>query len=123
MNTANRINEQVVRLLLDYAGSLEESAKHLREGLAALAQEHLIPEAQRAVEDRVWGWNPEAVVWVEATGPSGGYQLAAAENNQGNSDFDEMLKDLEAHQGCLTREGWFYWRFKQKQAVGRKRKR
>jgi hypothetical protein len=123
MNTANRIDEHVVRLLLDYAGSLEESAKRLREGLAALAQEHLIPEAQRAVEDRVWGWNPEAVVWVEAEGPSGGYQLAAAKNNQGNSDFDEMLKDLEAHQGCLTREGWFYWRFKQKPNVGRKRKR
>jgi hypothetical protein len=123
MNTANRIDEQVVRLLLDYAGSLEESAKRLREGLAALAQEHLIPEAQRAVEERVWGWNPEAVVWVEATGPSGGYQLAAAENNQGNSDFDEMLKDLEAHSGQLTRDGVFYWRFKQKQAVGRKRRK
>jgi hypothetical protein len=123
MSTANRINEHVVRLLLDYAGSLEESAKHLREGLAALAQEHLIPEAQRAVEERVWGWNPEAVVWVEATGPSGGYQLAAAENNQGNSDFDEMLKDLEAHGGQLTRDGVFYWRFKQKPNVGRKRRK
>jgi exonuclease VII small subunit len=122
MSTAGRIDEQVVRLLLDYAGSLEESAKRFREGLVALVQQRLIPEAQKAVEDRVWGWNPEAVIWVEASGPSGGYQLAAAENNQGNSDFNEMLKDLEAHGGRLTRDGVFYWRFQQKPNVGRKKR-
>jgi hypothetical protein len=112
-----------MKLLLDYAGSLEESAKHLREGLATLVQEHLVSDSQRSVEVRVWGWNPDNVIWVEASGPSGGYQLATAENNQGNVDFDEMLKDLEAHGGQLTRDGWFYWRFKQKQAVGRKRRK
>jgi hypothetical protein len=122
MNTAGKIDEQMVRLLLDYAGSLEESVKRFRESLAALIQQRLIPEAEKAVEDRVWGWNPEAVVWVDATGPSGGYQLAAAENNQGNSDFDEMLKDLEAHGGRLTRDGVFYWRFQQKPFVGRKKR-
>jgi len=122
MNTAGKIDEQMVRLLLDYAGSLEESVKRFRESLAALIQQRLIPEAEKAVEDRVWGWNPEAVIWVDATGPSGGYQLAAAENNQGNSDFDEMLKDLEAHGGRLTRDGVFYWRFQQKPFVGRKKR-
>ena len=123
MNTAGKIDEQMVRLLLDYAGSLEESVKRFRESLAALIQQRLIPEAEKAVEDRVWGWNPEAVVWVDATGPSGGYQLAAAESNQGNSDFDEMLKDLEAHGGRLTRDGVFYWRFQRKPNVGRKRRK
>jgi len=123
VSTAGKLNEQIMKLLLDYAGSLEESAKHLREGLATLVQEHLVSDSQRSVEVRVWGWNPEAVAWVEAEGPSGGYQLAAAESNRGNSDFDEMLKDLEAHGGQLTRDGVFYWRFKQKPNVGRKRRK
>ena len=122
MSTAGKLNEQIMKLLLDYAGSLEESAKHLREGLATLVQEHLVSDSQRSVEVRVWGWNPDNVIWVEASGPSGGYQLATDENNRGNSDFNELLKDLEAHQGCLTREGWFYWRFQQKPFIGRKKK-
>jgi hypothetical protein len=67
-------------------------------------------------------WNPNTIKWSKLPGrPFSKYQLAAAENNQGNSDFDEMLKDLEAHQGCLTREGWFYWRFGEKKDVGRMR--
>jgi hypothetical protein len=67
-------------------------------------------------------WNPNAIRWSKLPGrPFSRYQIATAEENRGNSDFDEMLKDLEARQGCFTREGWFYWRFGEKQAVGRMR--
>lgn len=116
------VNEQIIRLLLEYAGGLEEAAKRFREGLASLVQERIIPEASKAVGERVWSWNPDAIIWVEASGPSGGYQLATAENNQGNTDFQELLRDLEAHQGRLTRNGYFYWSFQQKPFVGRKKR-
>lgn len=118
----SRINEQIIKILIDYANSLEETAKQLKQSLAALVQEHLIPEAQKATGERVWSWNPDAIIWVEASGPSGGYHLATADNNQGNVDFQEMLKDLEAHQGCLTRNGCFYWKFQQKPFAGRKKR-
>ena len=114
--------ERIINLLLEYAGNIEESAKRFREALAGLVQECLIQDAGKAVNERVWGWNPDAVRWVEAAGPSGEYQLASAENNQDNRDFHEMLRDLEEHDGRLSREGWFYWRFQQKHAAGRKKR-
>jgi hypothetical protein len=73
------------------------------------------------IKEAEGGWDPNNIVWVEAEGPSGVYQLATGENNQGNVDFEAMLKDLEAHGGRLTRANWFFWRFQQKPThVGRK---
>jgi hypothetical protein len=66
-------------------------------------------------------WDSNVIKWNAATGPSGEYQIATVEANQGNSNFDELLKDLDAHKGCMRRGGWFYWKFDQKQAVGRKK--
>jgi hypothetical protein len=33
-----------------------------------------------------------------------------------------MLKDLQAHNGKLTKEGWFYWVFQNGTTVGRKKR-
>jgi len=41
----------------------------------------------------------------------------------GIPDFEALLADLDAHNGKLTKDGWFYWRFSNGDAVGRKKRR
>ena len=72
--------------------------------------------ARQIIREAKVGWDPDKIRWTEATGPSGAYQKS---NDKENSDFRAMLKDLEAHGGKMTRDGWFYWTFKNG-TVGRK---
>jgi hypothetical protein len=39
-----------------------------------------------------------------------------------NPEFKALLKELARHGGRLTRNGWFYWTFKNGATVGRKLK-
>jgi hypothetical protein len=66
-----------------------------------------------------WTWNPEAIKWEKATGASGEYERSEDVNNL---EFKALLKDLAEHNGRLTRDGWFYWTFKNGSVVGRKKK-
>jgi len=72
-----------------------------------------------AGEKRKWGWNPDAIKWVDDSGPSGQYQRSEDVNNP---EFKKMLSDLAEHNGKLTRDGVFYWVFRNGSTVGRKRK-
>lgn len=64
-------------------------------------------------------WNPEAIKWEQAQGSSGPYERSEDVNN---SEFKAMLKDLAAHNGRLTRDGFFYWVFKNGATAGRKKR-
>jgi len=64
-------------------------------------------------------WNPEKIKWEPAKGQSGPYERSDDINNP---EFKAMLKDLAAHHGRLTRNGYFYWTFKNGSTVGRKRR-
>lgn len=64
-------------------------------------------------------WNPEAIKWVQAEGASGTYERS---DDKDNPEFQAMLKDLEAHNGKLTRNGYFYWKFTNADVVGRKKR-
>jgi hypothetical protein len=57
--------------------------------------------------------------WDQADGKNGPYERSEDVNN---SEFKTMLKDLTRHGGKLTRNGWFYWTFKNGLAVGRKKR-
>ena len=48
-----------------------------------------------------------------AEGPNGPYKKATADKNQNNSDFEALFKDLEEHNGKLTKDGLFCWLFGQ----------
>ena len=67
-------------------------------------------------------WNPNRISWIEANGPSGAYQKASEENNKDNFDFKLLLQDLDEHDGRLTRNHWFYWKFSKNNTVGRKKR-
>lgn len=62
-------------------------------------------------------WNAGKIKWVQAQGSSGPYEKSEDVNSL---DFKELLKDLSAHKGKLTRDGLFYWQFERGDAVGRK---
>jgi hypothetical protein len=62
-------------------------------------------------------WNPENIEWVPATGPKGVYEIS---EDVENPDFNAMVKDLEAHNGKLRKDGFFYWSFSNSQKIGRK---
>ncbi|MBT0161007.1 hypothetical protein G4O51_13605, partial [Candidatus Bathyarchaeota archaeon A05DMB-2] len=64
-------------------------------------------------------WNPERIKWEQAQGSKGPFKRSEDVNSP---DFKALLKDLAAHQGSLTREGWFYWVFKNGVTVGRKKR-
>jgi len=72
--------------------------------------------------DKVWSWDPARQVWGDMKGKRGPYQKADAEHNGQSIDFQNMVKDLEEHQGSLTRAGQYYWKFSQanQPTVGRK---
>jgi hypothetical protein len=62
-------------------------------------------------------WSPAKIKWEAADGPNGPYERSEDVNSK---DFKLMLKDLQAHNGKLTREGFFYWVFTNGSTVGRK---
>lgn len=64
-------------------------------------------------------WNPEKIKWEPAEGQSGPYERSEDINNP---EFKVMLKDLAAYHGRPTRNGYFYWTFKNGLTVGRKRR-
>jgi len=85
------------------------------------AAEDGIVQAKRLIAQAkgVEQWDPCKIKWEQAEGNSGPYERSEDVNNP---QFKLMLKDLAAHNGKMTREGYFYWLFKNGSVVGRKRR-
>jgi len=66
------------------------------------------------------GWDPSKIKWTEAEGIKGKYERSEDVNSL---DFKALLKDLEAHNGKLTRDGFFYWKFSKSGVIGRKKRK
>lgn len=64
-------------------------------------------------------YDPSKIKWETAEGPSGPYERSQDVDSR---DFKLLVKDLAAHDGKLTKDGFFYWLFKNGSVVGRKRK-
>jgi len=65
-------------------------------------------------------WNPEKIVWNQAQGSKGTYERS---EDTSNPEFKALLKELEAHNGKLTHNGYFYWKFSNSSVVGRKKRK
>jgi hypothetical protein len=83
----------------DFLNSLEEAVQKMKTQIGKLVG---------VVEKQKWDWNPDVIKWVKAEGSKG--------------EFEKMLKDLAEHDGKLTRDGVFYWVFKNGSTVGRKKR-
>jgi len=105
---------------VDFLVKLRDAAKLIAEAceeyLAALAPPEAKPEQK---QKREWSWNPHYILWNPAEGPSGPYEKACMPDN---GNFQLLIRDLQAHGGKLTREGWFYWLFGDGRTVGRKKR-
>lgn len=82
------------------------------------AAKSLIKEA-KLPETPQLRWNPEKIKWTPSQGASGPYEHSGDVNNL---DFKALLKDLAMHQGKLSRDGYFYWAFRNGYTVGRKKR-
>lgn len=97
---------------MDFLNGLEASIVKLRTQLNKLV-------GSKTEVKRQWNWNPEAIKWEKAEGWKGEFERSEDINNL---EFKAMLKDLAEHNGKLTRDGLFYWVFKNGSTVGRKKK-
>ena len=60
------------------------------------------------------------IVWEEAKGARGPFEIAREQENSNNVDYKALLEDLRAHKGRMRHEGYFIWLFKDETAIGRK---
>ena len=102
-------DEQTLEILVDLANALEAAAvnvKHKISGIMNVEKEPL--------------WDPSKIKWTEAQGIKGSYMRSEDVDNE---EFKAMMEDLEAHNGKLTRNGWFFWKFSESDVVGRKKRK
>jgi hypothetical protein len=92
--------------LVDFLNGLEASIVKLRTQIDKLCGSK-------------WSWDPGKIKWEKTEGFKGSYERSEDVNSL---DFKELLKDLAKHNGKLSRDGWFYWVFKNGATVGRKRR-
>jgi len=85
------------------------------------AAEAGIMQAKRLIAQAkgVEKWDPNRIKWEGAKGSSGPYERSEDMNN---TEFKSMLQDLATHGGKMTRNGYFYWVFKNGATVGRKKR-
>ena len=93
--------ERVAEALLEFLNAVDA-------GIAAAKQR--IKEAKALLD-------PSKVKWEEAEGSKGLYERSEDTNNL---EFKAMLKNMQAHGGKMSRDGYFYWAFEKASVVGRK---
>ncbi|MEM2738706.1 MAG: hypothetical protein QXK93_06965 [Candidatus Bathyarchaeia archaeon] len=94
----------------DFLDGLEASVTKMKQQIAKLVGVEEKPKPS---------WNPDKIKWEKAQGFRGEFERSEDVNNP---EFKALLKDLAQHNGKLTRNGWFYWTFKNGSTVGRKRR-
>lgn len=98
--------EKVLELLADTGSALEALGVQIKHEAAEIAG--------------VLQWDHSKIKWEKAEGTRGPYERSEDVNNL---EFKSMLKDLAAHDGKITREGYFYWVFQNGSTVGRKKRK
>ena len=99
------MNEGVLGILVDFCNALESACVNLKQQLTELHDSQ--------------AWDPDRIQWVVAEGSRGPYERS---EDRDNVEFRHLLQDLAAHNGNLTRDGYFYWAFKNGSTVGRKQR-
>ena len=98
----------------------EHEVSIARENALHLLDDWLGIGANAPMEKTSFKWSSEAIKWADAQGSHGLYQRSEDLNNP---QFKLMLKDLASHNGKLSRNGFFYWTFKNGYTVGRKKRK
>jgi len=110
-----KMKQQIAKLV----GVELEKAKKVAESQDVKAK---LQEAKADVKADVKtgsSWNPDKIKWLKVQGAKGEFEKSEDINNP---EFKAMLRDLANHNGRLTRDGYFYWTFKNGATVGRKKR-
>ncbi|MEM0253243.1 MAG: hypothetical protein QXK78_01620 [Candidatus Bathyarchaeia archaeon] len=97
-----------------FLDGLEASITKMKQQIAKLVG---VSEEQKTESKREWSWDPSKIKWVKAQGARGEFEKS---EDVDNPEFKKMLKDLAEHNGKLTRDGFFYWTYRNGSTVGRK---
>ena len=106
-------SEIEISMLIIKRNSLQFEAQQYTELLSRIG------EAKGLTNDTTTSWDPEKITWENAEGAKGPYQRSDDVNS---SDFKALLKNLKANQGNLSRDGYYYWTFKNGTTIGRKQR-
>ena len=98
-------NDTTLTALLEFLNAVEA-------GIAVA--KNLISEKRKLAE-----CNPENIKWEQIQGNRGPYERSSDVNNP---DFKALLKELASHEGRMTKNGYFYWIFKNGSTIGRKKR-
>jgi len=98
-------NDTALTALLEFLNAVEA-------GIATT--KHLISETKKGAVQ-----NPENIKWEQTQGNRGTYERSSDINNP---NFKALLKELASHEGRMTRNGYFYWAFKNGSHIGRKKR-
>ena len=105
--------ETEISLLKDFLSALQSTPSEIIE-----------QTENRTSEYGRWSWNPDNMRWVTVEGSRGPYERYPAKGQKPEMtiDYKNLLKDLKAHNGRLSRNGYFYWLFSPDSGiVGRKK--
>ncbi|MBT0160226.1 hypothetical protein G4O51_09600 [Candidatus Bathyarchaeota archaeon A05DMB-2] len=104
---------------IDFLVKLRDAALMMADAANEYIESMAPPEVTASdKEDKKYDANK--IKWEKTTGLKGEYERSEDLNSM---DFKAMLKDLTAHQGKLTRDGYFYWLFKNGATIGRKKQK
>ena len=94
---------------------VRDGAEMLRDG-AQLIIEFMEPQPEPA-KPTTETCNLNNIKWTQEQGARGAYEKAT---DQDNIDFRRLINELEAHDGKLQRDDYFYWKFSTGNIIGRK---
>lgn len=94
---------------MTYNHKVVEGLALLRDGLTMAVDG--INTILDAMEPKELHYDISKIVTQQAEGRNGVYIKATATDNQDNPDFKALVEDLKAHNGKLTRQGYFVWLF------------
>jgi len=90
---------------------IRDGAAMIADGVSKLLETTEPKEAQKLTYDI------SKIKTVQAEGPSGPYKKA---NNQDGNDYKLLIEDLKAHDGKITRDGFWIWLFNDGKTAGLK---
>jgi hypothetical protein len=61
----------------------------------------------------------KGIVWEPTQGPHGLYERGDYKENDGNIEFQQLLKETQEHSGAFNKDGFFIWEFRDG-SLGRK---
>jgi hypothetical protein len=108
------MNSKLIELLVKVRDASQTIADATNEYIETMAPPNATENTSQAKT-----YDANKIKWEQAEGASGPYERSEEVNSL---DFKALLQDLAAHQGKLTRDGYFYWTFKNGSTIGRKKK-